>query len=126
LWIWDDVYISSIKDLFNEGGTILDVGCGAGSISVPLSAWFRVHSLDLSRSMLDRVQVRAEESGSKISVVHADNGQIPFKDHVFDGTLCKFALWPVPDPEETVREMVRVTKKDGTNTLLRRRISGQE
>jgi len=118
LWIRDDVYVAAVQDLFNVGGTLLDVGCGAGSISLPLSTQFRVHSLDFSRSMLDRVRVRAKESGREISAVHADSGQIPFKDHVFDGTLCKFALWPVPDPEETMREMVRVTKKDGTIVIV--------
>ena len=118
LWIRDDVYVAAVRDLFNEGGTLLDVGCGAGSISIPLSTQFQVHSLDFSRQMLDRVKMRAEKSGSKISAVHADSGQIPFKDQVFDGTLCKFALWPVPDPEETMREMVRVTKKDGTIAIL--------
>lgn len=118
LWIRDDVYVAAVRDLFNEGGTLLDVGCGAGSISLPLSTQFRVHSLDFSRSMLDRVQVRAKESGNDISAVHADSGQIPYKDQVFDGTLCKFALWPVPDPEEAMREMVRVTKKDGTIAIL--------
>ena len=59
LWIRDDVYVAAVRDLFNEGGTLLEVGCGAGSISLPLSALFRVHSLDFSRSMLDRVRMRS-------------------------------------------------------------------
>jgi len=43
----------------------------------------------------------------------ADNQKIPFKSNSFDGTLCKFALWPVPNPKKTIEEMVRVTKLNG-------------
>ena len=123
LWVKDEIYAELVKKHFlDEGGncnTILDVGCGAGTLSILLADWFRVYSLDFSRAMLERLKTRVKESkidGS--TLIQADNQRIPFKNNSFDGTLCKFALWPVPNPKETVEEMVRVTKQYGQIVIL--------
>ncbi len=118
LWIKDEIYaeLVKIKNQFDgyNCNTILDVGCGAGTLSILLADEFRVHSLDFSRTMLERLKTRAKELKKDVAaMINADNQKIPFKSNSFDSTLCKFALWPVPNPEETIKEMVRVTKSNG-------------
>jgi ubiquinone/menaquinone biosynthesis C-methylase UbiE len=118
LWIKDDIYATLVKNQFDGEGcnctTILDVGCGAGTLSIRLADWFKVYSLDFSKSMLNRLKTRAKELKKDVlALINADNQKIPFKSNSFDGTLCKFALWPVPNPQETIKEMVRVTKPNG-------------
>jgi len=121
LWIKDEIYAELVKKLFDECkcNTILDVGCGAGAMSILLSDRFRVYSLDLSNRMLERLKTRAKELKKDISaIINADNQKIPFKSNSFDGTLCKFALWPVPNPEEAIKEMVRVTRPKGRIVII--------
>ncbi len=124
LWIKDEIYAESIKHLF-EGEeeecnrTILDAGCGAGTLSILLADWFKVYSLDFSMPMLGRLRIRAKELKKDVlALVNADNQQIPFKSNSFDCTLCKFALWPVPNPQDTIKEMVRVTKPNGRIIII--------
>ena len=117
LWIKDEIYAELVKNFFDgeaRNNTILDVGCGAGTLSILLADRFKVYSLDFSKPMLERVKTRAKELKKDVAaMVNADNQKIPFKSNSFDGTLCKFALWPVPNPQDTIKEMVRVTKPNG-------------
>ena len=118
LWIKDEIYAELVKNLFDGEGcncnTILDVGCGAGTLSILLADELEVYSLDFSKPMLERLKTRAKELKKGVAaMVNADNQKIPFKSNSFDSTLCKFALWPVPNPQETIKEMVRVTKPNG-------------
>jgi ubiquinone/menaquinone biosynthesis C-methylase UbiE len=121
LWIKDEMYAELVKNLFDGGNcdTILDVGCGAGTLSILLADRFRVHSLDFSKQMLSRLKKRAKEMKKDVTaMINADNQKIPLKSNSFDGTLCKFALWPVPNPKETIKEMVRVTKPNGRIIII--------
>ena len=119
LWIKDEIYAELVKNLFDNCNTILDVGCGAGTLSILLADEFRVYSLDFSKPMLARLKARAKELKKDVAVmVNADNQKIPFKNNFFDGTLCKFALWPVPNPQETIKEMGRVTKPNGRIIII--------
>ncbi|MCK4733168.1 MAG: methyltransferase domain-containing protein, partial [Methanophagales archaeon] len=60
LWIKDEIYAEVVKNLFEGGNcnTLLDVGCGAGTLSILLADWFKVYSLDFSKSMLERLKER--------------------------------------------------------------------
>lgn len=48
----------------NGTGTLLDLGCGTGEITVPLASHFnRVYGLDINSEMLEEARNRAEQSG---------------------------------------------------------------
>ncbi len=91
--------------------TILDVGSGGGVLSIPLSGKFEVTSLDFSSKMVLQLKSRKEELKTDLEIINADAHQLPFKDECFDATICRFAIWPLPEPQRAISEMVRVTRK---------------
>ena len=90
---------------------ILDVGCGAGALSLPLSKEFDVTSLDFSGKMLQQMTVRKHEMQVDPEIVNADTQNMPFKDDSFDAVICRYAVWPLPDPKNGIAEIARVAKK---------------
>ena len=87
---------------------ILEVGSGTGVISAEISRQFPVESIgvDIDRSAAAFAQRMDPES----SYLAGDGFELPFQADVFDGALCHFLLLWVQNPEQILKEMVRVTK----------------
>jgi SAM-dependent methyltransferase len=78
--------------------TVLDVGCGTGTLSVLLSEdGFQVTGLDSSPAMLDRARQKAEGAVPK-PVFQRGNAADPKVGGLFDVVLCRHVLWALPDP----------------------------
>jgi SAM-dependent methyltransferase len=99
--------------------TILDVGCGPGTDTVPMaqivgSKGF-VIGVDYDLDMLRKANQRAAEAGVKAWVKHlrVDAHSLPFHSSVFDACRGERVLQHVTDPEHVLAEMVRVTKPGG-------------
>jgi ubiquinone/menaquinone biosynthesis C-methylase UbiE len=111
-WINPEAWALEIeRRIDSDSDKILDVGCGAGVISVPLSRKFDVTSLDFSLKMLLQLKSRKEDLKSELRIINADAHQLPFKDESFDVVVCRFAVWPLHEPQRAISEMVRVTRK---------------
>jgi len=83
---------------------VLDVGGGTGLLSSFLSG-ARVVTVDRSRGMLSRAR--------GVLKVRADADLLPFEDSRFD-IVCAFTLLQnMPDPRQTLVELLRVTKRGG-------------
>jgi len=96
-----------------SGEVILDAGCGTGIFTLDVCALgARVIGIDLSRPMLLRARMKAE--GRRFESIVADMAHLPFHEEVFDRTVSVTALEFIQDGEATVRELLRVTKRDGT------------
>jgi len=118
VWSKPSILIEIFVDALEGCRKVLDVGCGAGAIAVPLAEKLEVHGLDFSKEMLNLAARRAGESGVKINFTHGDSHAMPFDDNFFDAAYCKFALWPLTNPEKALKEMVRVVRPGGRLVIM--------
>ena len=96
------------------GGSILDVGCGTGSLTFALAAdpaFESVTGIDFSPAYI--AHAVAQNSDPRIRFMTGDACALPFADASFDHALSLLVLHFIPDPERAVREMRRVTRPGG-------------
>lgn len=84
------------------GGKILDLGAGTGLLSEFLGT--KLISADISLNML---------SQCKSNSVQTTAESLPFKDKSFDAVVSFSALMNFENPENALKEVRRVLKKDG-------------
>ncbi len=91
---------------------ILDVATGTARLARTLFQQNGFHGrligLDLSRKMLQQAAQETEAWANRITLICQDAGQLPFPDATFDAVVCLEALEFMPDPDQVLREMVRV------------------
>lgn len=99
------------------GMTLLDCGCGSGSITVGLAkvvAPGQVTGVDISDAEIERAHARATEA--EIANVEFQVGniyQLDFPDNSFDALFSHNVLEHVAEPNRALREMHRVLKPGG-------------
>jgi ubiquinone/menaquinone biosynthesis C-methylase UbiE len=98
------------------GSHALDIGCGAGLMSVALSQrGFRVHAIDSVEAMIEQARKRAEENGTT-DLLNVDIGDVyalAFEEDSFDLVVALGVIPWLERPELAIQEMARVTKPDG-------------
>jgi ubiquinone/menaquinone biosynthesis C-methylase UbiE len=102
------------------GSSILDAGCGTGVLLPRLADAVgptgRVTGLDRSTSFLARAQARLDELGlgERVDLVHGDVTAMPFPDGAFDAVHTERVLMHLDEPDDAIRELIRVTRPGGT------------
>jgi len=103
----------------NNDPMILDVATGTGRVPLIMArnAHFEGHvvGLDLSRKMLDVAQQKIDELHFEdfITLINDNAQDMPFIDGAFDVVTCLEALEFMPDPEITLKEIIRVLRPGG-------------
>lgn len=103
----------------NNDPMILDVATGTGRLPLIMArnAHFEGHiiGLDLSRKMLDIAQQKIDTLHFEdfITLMNENAQDMPFMDNSFDVVTCLEALEFMPDPEATLKEMIRVLRPSG-------------
>lgn len=104
-----DLLESDFVRPFGAGRDVLEVGCGTGLVLLRIRRFARsVKGVDLSPGML----ARARERG--LDVVEGSATALPFPDASFDVTCSFKVLAHVPEIEQALAEMLRVTRPGGT------------
>jgi len=106
--LWDQV----------QGGRVLEVGVGTGRNLPYYPAQSRVVAIDLSPGMLRRAVKRAERLGRQVDFILADAQRLPFREGSFDTITATCVFCSVPDPVQGLRELRRVSRREGSTLLL--------
>lgn len=97
------------------GKQVLDLGCGAGGISLQIAERHgaRVTGFDVELPVIEAARRRAAGSAADIRFVQGPPGRLPFEDASFDVVFSKDAMVHVPDKEALFAEVVRVLRPGG-------------
>jgi ubiquinone/menaquinone biosynthesis C-methylase UbiE len=98
------------------GLSLLDVGCGPGSVTADLAvrvAPGRVVGVDNASAPLDEARAAAAAAGVEVEVRQGDAYHLDFADDTFDVVHAHQVLQHVLDPVAVLREMARVAKPGG-------------
>lgn len=97
------VLSKALSDMFDGPGTVLDVGCGDGTVAVAVNA----NKSDLKFSGVD-VFLRPQVA---IPAIVYDGKTIPYDDGAFDYAMIVDVLHHTDEPAAVLSECLRVTKK---------------
>jgi ubiquinone/menaquinone biosynthesis C-methylase UbiE len=100
-----------------KSSQILEIGCGAGFLSLALNEHgFRVHAIDSVDAMVEQTRQRAEEAGvaDQISTGLGDITSLEFADESFDLVLAIGVIPWIGEGDEpakrAIKEMARVAR----------------
>lgn len=106
------------------GQTVLDVGCGPGTDTIPLATLIgqtgQVFGVDYDQAMVDEAEQRASKAQVADWVKHqcADSTSLPFDDNTFDACRSERVFQHLSEPERALSQMMRVTKTGGRIVVL--------
>jgi len=128
--MWEDRYRSPDRNyrrhLFDlvarqlgdaAAGPVLDAGCGPAVHAIRLAErGFLLHGIDSSPAALELARKNVDRAGyaDSITLQQGDLLQLPFPDGTYGRVMCWGVLMHVPQVEEAIRELVRVTAPGGT------------
>lgn len=92
-------------------GRVLDVGFGTGLSLPSYPATVEVVGVDVSLPMLRYAPRHAAR-------IQADAERLPFADRSFDSVAFHLCLCTIPDPEQAIREAMRVVRPGGPMVFL--------
>lgn len=98
------------------GAPVLEVGCGAGHLSVSLAErGFRVRAIDASSGMVQATAARASDAGvgEMVSVAVADAHALPFESDSFELVVAVGVMPWVHSEADAIAEMARVLRPGG-------------
>lgn len=100
------------QPVFAPSSRILDVGCGVGQVVLKLKErGFSAHGVDVSEANIARASSHSPEC------IIYDGRRLPFEDNFFDSVGSLNVLEHVEEPENFLKELVRVTKPGGSLTV---------
>lgn len=103
--------------LLRPGMSLLDVGCGPGTITLGLARYLnpgKMVGVDFGAGEVERASAYAKEQQvSNVEFKVGDSTDLQFRDGEFDAVFTSAMLEHVPERERAIDEMLRVLKSGG-------------
>ncbi|MBM3124860.1 MAG: class I SAM-dependent methyltransferase [Chloroflexi bacterium] len=112
-WWSNRFYAMLARRAGKRGGRLLEIGCGLGHLVGQLEDTFKTFGMDVNHWAVDQSRAVAPRSGLQT----ASAQDLPFAHSVFNVVIIKHIVEHLPDPAKAIREIGRVTEKDGTLIL---------
>ena len=111
-----------IQKIDCKGKEVVDVGCGTGILSFIAidKGATKMSCVDVSKLMLENCRKKSIAKGytdNLISFHEGDAENLPFNDNSFDIVLCNMVLGMIPNQQETIKELARILRPEGTLAL---------
>ena len=115
--------VSPQKMRFFKTNRYLDVACGTGDLSVAAvmeHPQISVAGIDFVSEMVQagRNKIEKENMKEKVMLMQGDALRIPFDDNSFDVAGIAFGIRNIPDRDQALKEMLRVTVPGGQIMIL--------
>ena len=112
------------KNLPARPCTILDLGCGTGSLSLLLAEnGHAVTGIDFAPAMIAAAKGKATAADADVSFVVGDATAPKFAPLSFDAIVCRQALWALPDHRGALRNWAELLRQDGRVILVEGRFA---
>lgn len=114
----DLAYIKFLTKKLPKQSKVLDCACGYGRLTIPLAKKnFKVQGIDLSACMIKAAKDASKKEDLIIDFKVGNMCKLPYKDKTFAAVICMWSsfnhLLTERDQLKALREMLRVTAKDG-------------
>lgn len=101
---------------------ICDCGIGTAAFSLAfaqaITPQARIAGVDLSAKMLNTAHQKLTQANIHHQIFHSDVKRLPFADRSFDGVISAHMLEHLADPEQGLREIVRVLRPGAPLVLV--------
>ena len=117
---WRRLVARRLWESMGSTGSVLDVACGTGDLSLTLSeaTGARVVGTDFCRPMLEIAARKIANCAPDIPLIEGDALRLPFQDCSFDAVTIAFGLRNLSDVERGLAELLRVLKPGGFIAVL--------
>ena len=100
-------------------GSVLDIGCGTGSLSVLMAELgHTVTGIDLSPAMIERSKAKAEAADYSISFQVMDASNPVFPAQQFQAIVCRHLLWALPERARVLQSWSNLLVPNGRLLLI--------
>ena len=107
------------ESLPSPPASILDIGCGTGSLSLLLAELnYDVTGTDLSAAMIARARAKAQAAGLSMTFRVMDALHPDFSGRQFDAIVCRHVLWALPEPALALQRWSKLLAPRGRLLLI--------
>jgi 2-polyprenyl-3-methyl-5-hydroxy-6-metoxy-1,4-benzoquinol methylase len=115
---WNEQIVAAVIDMLPPVARVLDVGCGYGRVTLPLShAGYEVEGIDIAPNLIEAARRAADAEGARINFTVGSMTRLPYAEGSFDAVICLWSafyeLLEEDEQRDAVSEMWRVLRPGG-------------